>query len=110
MVPAAASCRSLYHRLRRWARQSRAATGLRREETPHRRRLGHADHHHRQHPCAVRDHRRTLGRNPQRLNLPIREAAPGDETVASRYWSETNWAELGNFLLNFAETVVYSSF
>jgi hypothetical protein len=37
------------------------------KKIPHRRRLDPADHHHGQHPCAVRDHRRALGRNPQRL-------------------------------------------
>jgi GMC oxidoreductase len=42
----------------------------------------HADHHHGQHPCAVRDYRRALGRNPQRLILPIREAPPGNDDVS----------------------------
>jgi hypothetical protein len=35
-----------------------------------------------QHPSAVRDHRRALGRNPQRLILPIREAPPGNDDVS----------------------------
>jgi hypothetical protein len=38
-----------------------------------------ADHHHGQHPSAVRDHRRALGRNAQRLTLLICEAPPGNE-------------------------------
>jgi hypothetical protein len=41
----------------------------------------HANHRESRpyHPCAVRDHRRALGRNPQRLTVPIREAPPGND-------------------------------